>query len=202
MSRATSWPSNPKHNQRKVNNTRAARREAIPRTKSFGEDSEALRDIRGRYGVSRGRDFACEVGRGLFLLCVACRERREYSLCTKASPCQIFCSGGEEQACGTIRVRIVLSTSVVFYLLSCFYLFFLFLLLLLSSFSCRLRGPRFRVQMPFLSRGKTFFIYSFSMQKSLKWASHHLHRTSSPIGSLFCSYYSNFSCEDFSMKKP
>ena len=40
-----------------------------------------------------------------------------------------------------------------FYLLSCFYLLFLFLLLLLSSFSCRLRGPQFRVQMPFLLRG-------------------------------------------------
>ena len=47
----------------------------------------------------------------------------------------------------------VLSASPVFYLLSCFYLLFLFLLLLLSSFSYCLRGPRFRVQMPFLSHG-------------------------------------------------
>ena len=49
---------------------------------------------------------------------------------------------------GTIRVRIVLSASPGFYLLSCFYLLFLFSLLLLSSVSCRLRGPRFRVLMP------------------------------------------------------
>ena len=108
---------------------------------------------RGRHGVSRGRDFACEVGYGLFLLGVARRGRREYSLHAKALMCQIFCSEGEERAYGTIRVRIVISASPGFYLLSCFYLLFLFLLLLLSSFSCRLRGPRFRVQTPFLSRG-------------------------------------------------
>ena len=116
--------------------------------------------------------------------------------------CQIFCSGGEERACGTICVQIVLSASPIFYLLSCFYLLFLFLLLLLSSFpivfvvlGLGFRCPSYRVVI-------TFFIYSFSMQKSLKWASHHLHSTSSSIGSLFCSYYSNFSCEDFSMEKP
>ena len=39
----------------------------------------------------------------------------------------------------------------------------------------------------------TFFIYSFSMHKSSKWVLHHLQTTSSLIGSLFCSYYSNFS---------
>ena len=81
-----------------------------------------------------------------------------------------------------------------FYLLSCLYL------LLLSFISCRLRliGP-FNAQSYF--QVATFFIYSFSMHKSSKWASHHLHTTSSLIGSLFCSYYSNFSCEDFSMEK-
>ena len=36
----------------------------------------------------------------------------------------------------------------------CFLFALLFLLLLLSSFSCRLSGPRFRIQMSFLSRGK------------------------------------------------
>ena len=50
----------------------------------------------------------CEVGHGLFRLSVAHREKREYSLHAKASPCQIFCSGGEERACGGLRVRIVL----------------------------------------------------------------------------------------------
>ena len=39
----------------------------------------------------------------------------------------------------------------------------------------------------------TFFIYSFSMHKSSKWASHHLHTTSSLVDSIFWSYYSNFS---------
>ena len=107
----------------------------------------------GRHGVSRGCDFVCEVARGLFQFGVARRGRREYSLHAKALPCPIFCSGGEERACGTIHVRIILSASPGFYLLSCFYLLFLFLLLLLSSFSCRLRGPQFRVQTPFLSRG-------------------------------------------------
>ena len=95
----------------------------------------------------------CKVGRGMFLLGVAHRGRWEYSSCAKALLCQIFCSGGEERACGTIRVRIVLSASPVFYLLSCFYLLFLFLLPLLSFFSCCLRGPQFRIQTPFLSRG-------------------------------------------------
>ena len=52
--------------------------------------------IRGRHGFSRGQDFACEVGRGLFRLGVAHRGKREYSLRAKASPCQIFCSEGEE----------------------------------------------------------------------------------------------------------
>ena len=52
--------------------------------------------VRGRHGFSRGRDFACEVGRGLFRLGVAHRGKREYSLCAKASPCEIFCSGCEE----------------------------------------------------------------------------------------------------------
>ena len=49
--------------------------------------------------------------------------------------------------------RFVLSASPGFYLLSCFYLFFLFLVLLLSSFSCRLHGPRFCIRTPFLLRG-------------------------------------------------
>ena len=108
---------------------------------------------RGCHGVSRGRNFACKVARGLFWFGVARRGRREYSSRSKSSPCPIFCSEGEERACGTIRVRIVLCVSPRFYLLSYFYLLFLFLLLLLNSFSCRLRGPRFRVQTPFLSRG-------------------------------------------------
>ena len=51
---------------------------------------------RDRHGFSRGRDFVCEVGRGLFWLGVAHHGKREYSLCAKAFPCQIFCSGGEE----------------------------------------------------------------------------------------------------------
>ena len=97
-------------------------------------------DIRGRHDVSKGRDFACEVGCDLFQLGVARRGRREYSSLAKALLCQIFCSRGEKRACGTIRVQIVLSASPVFYLLSCFYLLYLFLLLLLRSFSCRLRG--------------------------------------------------------------
>ena len=150
---------------------------------------------RDRHGVFRGRDFACEVERGLFLLGVACRGRWEYSLHVKASPYQIFCSGGEERACGMICVRIISSISSVFYLLSCFYLLFLFLLLLLSSFFCRLRGPRFRVQTPFLLHGNNI-LHIFILH------SHHLHRTSFPIGSLFCSYCSNVSCEDFSMEGP
>ena len=82
-----------------------------------------------------------------------------------------------------------------FYLLSCLYL------LLLSFFSCVFAslGPS-TAQSYF--QVTTFFIYSFSMHKSSKWASHHLHTTSSLIGSLFCSYCSNFSCEDFSKEKP
>ena len=85
---------------------------------------------RDRHSFSRGRDFACKVGCGLFRLGVAHREKQEYSSYAKASLYQIFCSEGEEQrveafACGS------------FYLLSCLYL------LLLSFFSCGLRliGP-------------------------------------------------------------
>ena len=107
-------------------------------------------DIRGRHGVSRGYDFACKIARGMFRFGVARCGRWEYSLHSKALLCPILYSGGEERECGTIRMRIILSTSPGFYLLSCFYLL---LLLLLSSFSCHLRGPRFRVQTPFLSRG-------------------------------------------------
>ena len=84
----------------------------------------------------------CEVACGLFQFGDARRGRREYSLRAKASLCPIFCSGGEEQVCGMIRVRIVLFASPGFYLL------FLFLLLFLSSFSCCLHGPRFRVLTP------------------------------------------------------
>ena len=50
-----------------------------------------------------------EVGRGLFWLGVTHRGKREYSLYAKASPCQIFCSGGEERVCGDLRVQIILS---------------------------------------------------------------------------------------------
>ena len=85
----------------------------------------------------------CEVGRGLFLLGVARRGRWEYSLHAKASPCQTEVKNErvERFACES------------FYVLSCFYLLFLFLMLILSSFSYHLRGPRFRVQTPFLSHG-------------------------------------------------
>ena len=143
----------------------------------------------------------CEVAHGLFRFGVARCGRWEYSLHAKASPCPIFCFGSEERACRTIHMRIVLSASPGFYLLSYSYLLFLFLLLLLSSFSSRLRAPQFRVQTPSYRVVITFFIYSFSMQKSLKWASQHLHITSSPIGFLFFSYCSIFSCENFSMEK-
>ena len=83
-----------------------------------------------------------------------------------------------------------------FNLLSCLYV------LLLSFFSCRLHliGPFNYAEL--LPGNNILHIYSFFMYKSSKWASHHLHTTSSLIGSLFCSYCSNFSYEDFSMEKP
>ena len=59
---------------------------------------------RCHHGIFRGRNFACEVARGLFWFGDGHRGRQEYSLHAKASPCPIFCFGGEEQACGTIRV--------------------------------------------------------------------------------------------------
>ena len=72
------------------------------------------RSTRGRHGFSRGRVFACEDGCGLFRLGLAHRGKREYSLPTKASPCQFFCCGGEERACGGLCLRIVLSPTPVF----------------------------------------------------------------------------------------
>ena len=83
-------------------------------------------------------------------------------LCRVQSSAPEVKNGHEERACGTICVRIVLSASPGFYLLSCFYLLFLFLLLLLSSFSCRLRGPQFRVLMP-----GNIILHIFILQKSL-----------------------------------
>ena len=71
-------------------------------------------------------------------------------------------------------------------LLSSFYLLFLFLLLLLSSFSYRLHGPRFRVLMP-----GNIILHIFILHAEAP----------TPIGSLFCSYCSIFSCENFSMEK-
>ena len=84
-------------------------------TKSFlAIPSTSNSNIRGCHGFSRGRDFACEVGCGLFRLGVAHREKWEYSLHAKASLCQIFCSEGVERACGGLRMRIVLfATHVV-----------------------------------------------------------------------------------------
>ena len=93
--------------------------------------------IRGRHGFSKGRDFVCEVGCGLFQSGVAHCGKWEYSLHVKACPCQIFCFGGEERACGGLRVRIVLSAAPVF--LSAL----LFVSATLEFFSCRLHliGP-------------------------------------------------------------
>ena len=51
----------------------------------------------------------CKVGRGLFELGLAHRGKQEYSLYAKASPCQIFYFGGEEQTCEGLCMRIVLS---------------------------------------------------------------------------------------------
>ena len=56
----------------------------------------------------RGRVFACKDGRGLFRLDFAHCGMWEYSLPTKASPCQFFCCGGEEGARGGLCVRFVL----------------------------------------------------------------------------------------------
>ena len=41
-------------------------------------------------------------------------KKWEYFSHTKASSCQIFCSGGEEQACGGLRVQIILSVAPVY----------------------------------------------------------------------------------------
>ena len=64
---------------------------------------------RGSHGFSRGRDFACEVGHGLFRLGLAYRGKQEYSSHAKSSLCQFFYYRGEEQSCGGLCVRIVLS---------------------------------------------------------------------------------------------
>ena len=74
--------------------------------------------------------------------------------CAQSSAPEVKNECMERFACDSFYLHLlVLSASPSFYLLSCFYLLFLFLLLLLSFFSCHLRGPRFRVQTPFLSRG-------------------------------------------------
>ena len=57
----------------------------------------------------------------------------EYSLLAKASPCQFFYCGGEEQACGGLCVRIVLSAAPVFISAFLFLSIVLELLFLLSS---------------------------------------------------------------------
>ena len=63
---------------------------------------------------------------------MAHRGKREYSSHAKASPCQIFCSGGEERACGGLHVRIVLSVAPVF-LSALLFVFAALELLFLSS---------------------------------------------------------------------
>ena len=130
----------------------------------------SLIDIRGRHGFSKGRVFASEDGRGLFRLGLAHHGKQEYSSSAKASPCQFFYCGGEEQACGGLRVRIILSALLFLSTRASF-------LVILASLALHLPRVTFHVT--------TFFIYSFSMHKSSKWASHHLHTTSSLIGSLF-----------------
>ena len=136
---------------------------------------------RGCHGFSKGRDFACEVGCGLFRLGVAHRGKRKYILRVRKLLHAKY---------SALEVK---NERVEAFVCESFYLLLLFFICSLVCICC----SRASFLVVFASLGPstaqsyfqvtTFFIYSFSMHKSSKWASHHLHTTSSLIGSLFCS---------------
>ena len=110
-------------------------------------------------------------------------------------------------ACGGLRVRVVLSVLCVALFFLSALLFVSALKLLFLSFS-----PHWALQLCrellFLSfnyaellRGNNILHIFILHAQVIKMGSHHLHTTSSLIGSLFCSYCSNLCCEDFSMEK-